>query len=286
MEGVNYSYESTGKVWYTIEIPTPGTVSFDIEGNATVSYGTDPEALTVYTAPFIEEYGETKYYILVESTEEVTVVVDVEVPKGTMDNPLEIVVGQDNAVSTNGGWSTYYATYYANANGTLTLTFDCANAVIQCGTHPYFMQTSVTSGTAIEVSAWTTYYFGITTSDNMPANFDIAASFEGEVIEPEEPTDNIGTIIDSMDVVTSDTYGYHDKYTFTADKAGTFTMVTKLNGSVVNTKADIATDAGEVWDIVIRVADVAGTEVADTIEFTFTATGAAPVTYTFALPEA
>jgi len=117
-------------------------------------------------------------------------------------------------------------------------------------------------------------------ASGLGSNFEIAA---GAITGQMKKIDTAWTGYNSDPAANT---GYFVPVSFTADKAGTFTMVTKLNGSVVNTKADIATDAGEVWDIVIRVADVAGTEVADTIEFTFTATGAAPVTYTFALPEA
>ena len=89
------------------------------------------------------------------------------------------------------------------------------------------MYTSVTDGTTIEVSAWTTYYFGITTSDEAPVEFTITASFEeAEAGTPEAPTpdDNVGDKIGSIEVTTSDTYGYHDMYTYTADKAGKYTF--------------------------------------------------------------
>jgi hypothetical protein len=117
-------------------------------------------------------------------------------------------------------------------------------------------------------------------ASNLGSNFEIAA---GAITGQMKKIDTAWTGYNSDPAANT---GYFVPVSFTADKAGTFTMVTKLNGHDVNTKANIATSAGEVWDIVIRVADVAGTEVADTIEFTFTATGAAPVTYTFALPEA
>lgn len=224
IEGTNTAYTSTGNVWYTFETPTPGAVTITIEGNATVSYGVDPEALTVYTAPFVDEYGWTKYYILVKSEEEATIVVNVEAPKGSMDNPLEIVVGENNTVEYAGGWQTYYAVYEATSAGTLTITFDSENAVIYCGTHPYMIYTYVVSGDTIEVSPWTTYYFGISTYDEMPATFDITASFEAASIEPEEPDGEIGEVIDSMEVETTDTYGYFDEYTYTAENAGKYTF--------------------------------------------------------------
>ena len=231
IEGTNTAYTSTGKVWYTFETPSLGTVTITVEGNATVSYGTDATALTEYTAPFVDEYGYTTYYIFVESEEEATIIINVEAPVGSMDNPLTIVVGQDNIISTQGGWATYYAQYTPEANGTLTITFDSekyANVIIQCGTHPYMMYTPVTSGDEIEVSAWTTtYYFGITTEDYAPVEFTLTAAFEETAPEAPEPEIEIGELIGSMDVTTTNSYGYNEEGeydTYIAESYGQYTF--------------------------------------------------------------
>ena len=231
MEGVNYGYTSTGKVWYKLQELMPGNVTITVEGDAVVKYciyeygmTVTEDMLTTYTDTFVNEYY-ADYYFLVESEEEVTFVVNVEAPKGSLDNPLVIVTG-DNAVSVSGqSWPPFYAVYQSGVNGTLTLTFESATAQIYYGTHPYQMQTPVTNGTTIEITAWTTYYFGITTEDFMPASFTITAAFE-EAAGPEmpEPDGDIGEIIGSMEVETTDTYGYHDMFTYTAENAGKYTF--------------------------------------------------------------
>ena len=227
IEFPNEAHTSTGTFWYYYQA-SAGKLTINVtSGTATsIKYGTDAENMVEYTGTFNSEDW-TTYYILVESDEAVEIVLDYEAPVGTMDNPLSIVVGQNNVVSTNGGWATFYASYNASANGTLTINFDSetyANVVIYVGTHPYQMQTPVTNGTTIEASAWTTYYFGITTSDWAPVEFTITASFEEAGPEMPEPDGDIGNVIGSIDVTTSDTYGYHDMYTYTADKAGKYTF--------------------------------------------------------------
>ena len=77
--------------------------------------------------------------------------------------------------------------------------------------------------------------------------------------------------------------GYYVPVHFVTPKAGTFTATRKLAGSVVSTKSHTTT-AGEAWDYIVRVAGTDEVEVADEIVFTFSATGATPVTYTFDLP--
>ncbi|MBP1549349.1 MAG: hypothetical protein J6A05_05035, partial [Oscillospiraceae bacterium] len=231
MEGVNYAYTSTGKVWYKLQELMPGNVTITVDGDAVVKYciyeygmTVTEDMLTTYTGTFTNEYY-ADYYFLVESEEQVEIVVNVEAPKGSIDNPLVLENG-DNAVSVSGqSWPPFYAAYQSGVNGTLTLTFESATAQIYYGTHPYQMQTPVTNGTTIEITAWTEYYFGITTSDYEPASFTITASFE-EAAGPEmpDPDGDIGEIIGSMDVETTDTYGYHDMFTYTAENAGKYTF--------------------------------------------------------------
>lgn len=222
---VNTGYVSAGKVWYVFTTPTPGNVVITLEGEGTVSYGLDPESLTVYSESFTDNNGYTTYYILVESENDVTLVVNVEVPLGSMNNPLQIVDG-NNTVATE-GTGIYYVAYEAVANGTLTLTFDSttyANVVIMYGANPYMMYTPLNSGDEIEVQQWTTYYFGVTTSDNAPVEFTISSSFEAAPVEPSESDGEIGEKIGTMDVETTDTYGYNDMYTYTAENAGKYTF--------------------------------------------------------------
>ena len=225
----NTAYTSTGKVWYVFEnAPAGATISFTIEGTATVYYGVDPESLVEYTEGFVEELGYTKYYIVVESTEEATIVVNLEFPLGSMDNPFAIVAGENNIEYVGGFYNTYYAVYNSMVNGTLTLTYDAANnaqVVIVYGSHPYMLFTSIEGGSVtIDVTASEPIYFGITTQDWSAANFTITASFEEASVEPVGPENEIGEVINSMEVETTDTYSWIDEYTFTATEAGKYTF--------------------------------------------------------------
>ena len=226
MEGINTGYTSAGKVWYTIETPYAGTVSITVTGDATVLYGTDPENLAEYEAPFVDEYGYTTYYICVESVNDAEIVVNVEAPVGSIEKPLDLVAGE-NSVSTQGGWVAYYAVYMPTVNGTITITFDAetyATVQIMTGGNPYMMYTPVANGGTIQVYAWTECYIGITTSDFEPVEFTLTLAFEEEVLTPPEPEGDIGDKIGTIDVETTDTYGYFDMYTYTAEKAGKYTF--------------------------------------------------------------
>lgn len=80
--------------------------------------------------------------------------------------------------------------------------------------------------------------------------------------------------------------GYFAPISFTTAKAGTVTIVKKLNGVDAEPAKTLPTAAGEDWDLIVRVAGTDEVEVADELVITVSATGATPVTYTFALPEA
>ena len=231
IESDNTAYYSTGKVWYTYEYtPAGATISFTIEGDAVVLYGMDPENLATYNGAFVEEMGYTTYYIVVESTEEVGIIVNLEFPAGSMDNPLEIVDGENEISYAGGFYNTYYAMFEAYQNGTLTLTFDAetnTQVVITYGTHPYMMYTSVENGSAtIEVEAWATIYFGITTADWSAVDFTITASFEEVAVAPSEPEDELGEFLESVEIETTDNYTMYDcdSYTYTAVNGGTYTF--------------------------------------------------------------
>ncbi|MBO5313333.1 MAG: hypothetical protein J6B29_05140 [Clostridia bacterium] len=222
MDGVGYGYTSTGKVWYTIETPSAGTVTINVEGTATVSYGTDATALTVYTAPFVDEYGWTTYYILVESEEEVTIVVNVEAPKGTTDNPYDLTIGENVIDVDKDSWFRLPI----NSAGTYTFTVESADVSFGCGEAPYYQAMTFCTGETSysfdinPMMLWDgNYYFMI--SEPMT----LTISYQAPVIEPEEPDFEIGEVIGSIVVETTDTYTYdEDQYTYTAGEAGQYTF--------------------------------------------------------------
>ena len=221
MDGVGYGFTSTGKVWYTIEIPTAGTVTITVEGDATVSYGLNAEALTVYEAPFTCEEAYTIYYILVESEAEATVVVNVEAPKGSTDNPYDLALGENVINVTSDTWYKLPI----NAAGTYTLTVNSADVSFGYGEAPYYQAMNFCTGEttySFDANPMYMYYDGYYFMFNMPLT--ITVSYSAPVIEPEEPDIEIGEQIGSMEVETTDTYGYHDLYTYTAESAGQYTF--------------------------------------------------------------
>lgn len=78
--------------------------------------------------------------------------------------------------------------------------------------------------------------------------------------------------------------GYFVPVQFVTPKAGSFICKKYLGDTLVSTSATLSTTANETWDYIVRVAGTDKVEVADKIVFTFSATGATDVTYTFALP--
>ena len=229
MEGLNYGYASTGKVWYTIEVPIAGTVTITVDGSAVVSYGTDPSVLTAYSAPFTCEYAYTTYYILVESEAEATIVVNAEAPKGSTENPYDLIIGENVINVTTDTW--YILPIY-NA-GTYTFTVNSADVSFGYGEFPSYPAMTFCSG---ELSYSTdanpkfmyngNYYFLFNSS------LTITVSYSAPVIEPEEPDDEVGENIGSIEVTTENTYGFNAEsdevdnpfFSYTADKAGKYSF--------------------------------------------------------------
>jgi len=84
--------------------------------------------------------------------------------------------------------------------------------------------------------------------------------------------------------VDAENDGYFVPVRVIPTQSGTMTVTEKLGDTVVSTKI-YTTTANRVWDYIVRVAGTDEVELADEVEFTFTAAGATPVTYTFVLPE-
>ena len=221
----NTEYTSTGSIWYSLWCEYGANVTVTVDGTATVYYGFDPENMVEYTGTFVNE-GDF-CYIRVESDAEVTVIVTAELPVGSMDNPQQIVEGENTVEITEGN---YYLNYYAYENVVITITYDVAanpNAVIVYGSHPYMMMNTVENGTAvIEVSAWTPLYLGVNAQNWGALSLTFTVTIEVAASEEPETPENIGEIVDSIEfeITGATSYTWETACTFTATEAGTYTF--------------------------------------------------------------
>ena len=221
----NTEYTSTGSIWYSLWCDYGANVTVAVDGTATVYYGFDPENMVEYTGTFVNE-GDF-CYIRVESDAEVTVIVTAEFPVGSINNPQQIVEGENTVEITEGN---YYLGYNAYENVVITITYDVAanpNAVIVYGGHPYMMQNTVENGTAvIEVSAWSSLYLGVNAQDWGALSLTFTVTIEVAASEEPETPEDIGEKVDSIEfeITGATSYTWETACTFTATEAGTYTF--------------------------------------------------------------
>ena len=219
IEWMDTAYTVNGKLWYKFDTPISGTLTVEmLEGEATsIKYGVSADELAEYKDGFDVEENVT-YYFLIESDADATFVINVEAEKGSMDNPYELVVGE-NTVEAN-VW--YFLT--VNAAGTYTFTVDPATATFAYGEHPYMVSMYGGESTyTVDANPMMMYYGGYFFQFN--ETLTITVSFKGASAEPDEPNDEIGELVDSLTVITTDTYTYDiDNYTFLATESGTYTF--------------------------------------------------------------
>ena len=211
------------------------TIEFSGE-NVTAGLWAESGLLVKYTE------GENCFYLhaINEGEYELTVTVNgvAKTLKVTAVKPVPSVV-MTGTIEENYGWQYFYADYYGagasiavgesytlivaiDKGAGVTITADEAvsvgNATVlsQVYDGEFYYENLVVYAYAISSQTAGVYEITITATDNADATAYFTLTVEegsGEVVE-----------VQSINVTTTDTYGYNDEYTFTATQAGTYTF--------------------------------------------------------------